>query len=162
MSIPGPSEDGALYTRVRVSVDYQVTMSLPDRPRMGHYYTQCQSICRLPSYYVHPRTVRGWGTIYPYTQCQSIRGLPSYYLAKQRLERRKCFLKLISNVHFLARQGLAFRGDGNKSDSNFMQLLHLRIRSDWVKQKTDTIARVVWGHAPPRKTLENTTSETKT
>ena len=33
--------------------------------------------------------------------------------------------------------GLAVRGDGNESDSNFMQLLHLRIRSDWVKQTTD-------------------------
>ena len=43
-------------------------------------YTECQSICGLPSYYVHPRTIRGWGTIYPYTQCQSICGLPSYYV----------------------------------------------------------------------------------
>ena len=57
----------------------------------------------------------------------------SSQLAKQRLERRKCFLKLLSNVRFLARQGLAFRGDGNESDSNFMQLriLHLRLLELW-------------------------------
>ena len=33
-------------------------------------------------------------------------------LASERSQRRKCFLKLLSNVRFLARQGLAFRGDG--------------------------------------------------
>ena len=65
----------------------------------------------------------------------------SSQLAKQRLERRKCFLKLLSNARFLSRQGLAFRGDGNESDSNFMRLLNLRSEDDsnlvdWVKQKT--------------------------
>ena len=57
----------------------------------------------------------------------------SSQLAKHRLERRKCFLKLLSNV------GLAFRGDGDEADSNF-----INVRSednnrlvDWVKQKTE-------------------------
>ena len=66
----------------------------------------------------------------------------SSQLAKERLERRKCFLKLLSNARFLSRQGLAFRGDGEESDSNFMRLIHLRSEDntklvDWIKQKAD-------------------------
>lgn len=69
-------------------------------------------------------------------------GEMSSQLAKQRLERKKCILKLLSNARFLARQGFVFRGDGNETDANFMQLLHLRSEDDhklvdWVKQKTD-------------------------
>ena len=68
--------------------------------------------------------------------------LLSSQLAKERLERRKCLLKLLSNVRFLSRQGLAFRGDADESDSNFMQLIHLRSEDvlklvDWIQQKTD-------------------------
>lgn len=62
-------------------------------------------------------------------------------LATQRSEHRQCFLKVLSNVRFLARQGLALRGDGDESDSNFTSLLNLRSEDDsklveWVKQKT--------------------------
>ena len=35
-------------------------------------------------------------------------------------------LKVVQNVQFLARQGIAMRGDLDESDSNFMQLLMLR------------------------------------
>ena len=68
--------------------------------------------------------------------------LLSSQLSKQRLERRKCFLKLLSNARFLSRQGIAFRGDGDETNSNFMQLISLRSEDDsrlsqWVKQKTD-------------------------
>ena len=61
---------------------------------------------------------------------------------KQCAERRKCFLKLLSNACFLARQGLAFRGDSTETDSNFFQLLCLRSEDnsqlvDWVKQKAN-------------------------
>ncbi len=63
-------------------------------------------------------------------------------LAKEHLERRKCFLKVLSSVHFLSRQGLALRGDGDESDSNFMQLINLCYEDDerildWIKKKTD-------------------------
>ena len=51
-------------------------------------------------------------------------------------------LKLLSNARFLSRQGLAFRGDGEELDSNFMRLIYLRSEDntklvDWMKQKTD-------------------------
>ena len=70
----------------------------------------------------------------------------SSQIAVERLYRRKCLLKLLSNARFLARQGLAFRGDGHEeSDSNFMRLIHLRSEDnaklvDWIKRKTDKYA----------------------
>ena len=50
--------------------------------------------------------------------------------AKEKLVRPQCFLKLLSNLRFLARQGLPLRGDGDESDSNFTQLLKLRGEDD--------------------------------
>ena len=66
----------------------------------------------------------------------------SSQIARDRLQRRKCLLKLLSNARFLARQGLAFRGDKVESDSNFMIVIHLRSEDnamlvDWIKQKAD-------------------------
>ena len=43
----------------------------------------------------------------------------SSQLAKQHLECRKCFFKLLSNACFFSRQGLAFCGDGNESDCDY-------------------------------------------
>ena len=48
---------------------------------------------------------------------------------------------MLSNVHFLSRQGLAFHGDGDESESNFMQLIHLHSEDnsklvEWIQQKT--------------------------
>ena len=48
----------------------------------------------------------------------------------------------MSNMRFLARQGLPIRGDGDESNSNYMQLLRLRGEDDakifeWIKKKTD-------------------------
>ena len=43
---------------------------------------------------------------------------------------RECFLKILLNIQFMARQGMAFRGDGDEVDSNFIQLLKLRGRDD--------------------------------
>ena len=62
--------------------------------------------------------------------------------AKEKLERRKCFLKILQNVRFLARQGLPLRGDGKEEDSNFKQLLKLRGTDnprifEWLTKKTD-------------------------
>ena len=37
---------------------------------------------------------------------------------------------MLQNICFLARQRIALRGDGNKDDSNFIQLLKLRANDD--------------------------------
>ena len=60
--------------------------------------------------------------------------------SKEKHEHRQCFLKLLANVKFLSRQGLPFRGSGDGSDSNFLQLLKLRGQDDprildWIKRK---------------------------
>jgi hypothetical protein len=39
-------------------------------------------------------------------------------------------MKVLSSTQFLARQGLAFRGDGDEQDSNYIQLLKLRGQDD--------------------------------
>ena len=62
--------------------------------------------------------------------------------AVEKEERRVCLLKIIQNIRFLSRQGLALRGDGNEDDSNFSQLLRLRAvdsesLSTWLTRKTD-------------------------
>ena len=46
-------------------------------------------------------------------------------LAAQKRTNRQYLLKVAQSVKFLARQGIPLRGDGNESDSNFMQLLYL-------------------------------------
>ena len=74
--------------------------------------------------------------------CRDIGETLSSQLAQEKLERRQCFLKLMSNMRFLARQGLPIRGDGDESNSNYMQLLRLRGEDDakifeWIKKKTD-------------------------
>ena len=51
-------------------------------------------------------------------------------------------LKLLSNVRYMARQGLPLRGDGEEDDSNYNQLLGLRGTDDarvldWIKRKSD-------------------------
>ena len=52
------------------------------------------------------------------------------------------FLKIVSSIRFLSRQGMTFRGDRNEEDSNFLQLLRLKAEDDpdlleWLKQKTN-------------------------
>ena len=46
--------------------------------------------------------------------------------ASQKQQNRKYRLKVLSSLQFLARQGLSLRGDGDETDSNLYQLLHLR------------------------------------
>lgn len=62
--------------------------------------------------------------------------------AAEKKQNRECLLKILSNIRFLARQGLALRGDGDESDSNFVQILKLRGEDDsklldWMKRKTN-------------------------
>ena len=60
---------------------------------------------------------------------------------QEHVVNRRCFLKILSSMRFLTRQGLPLRGDGNEADSNFLQLLRLRGEDspemlDWIKKKT--------------------------
>ena len=66
----------------------------------------------------------------------------SSQFAAERLHRRQCFQKLLSNVRLLSRQALPLHGDGDEMDSNFTQLLKLRGEDDprifeRIKKKTD-------------------------
>ena len=58
-----------------------------------------------------------------------------------KAENRIVFLKILQNVKFLGRQGIAFRGHEDV-ESNFIQLFKLRDidypgLSDWIKKRTD-------------------------
>ena len=62
--------------------------------------------------------------------------------AREKSENRQCLLRILSNIRFLARQGLAFRGDTDEGDSNFLQLLKLHSVDDpifeaWLSKKTN-------------------------
>ena len=61
---------------------------------------------------------------------------------REQVENRKCFLKIQSNIKFLARQGLPLRGHGSEIDCSFVQLLKLRAEDDpridrWLVKRTD-------------------------
>ena len=43
---------------------------------------------------------------------------------------RHYLIKVAQNIRFLSRQGIALHGDAGESDSNFMQLMHLRAVDD--------------------------------
>ena len=45
--------------------------------------------------------------------------------AQEKIENRQCFLKILPNLRFVARQVCAIRGHGDETDGNFYQLLKL-------------------------------------
>jgi hypothetical protein len=59
--------------------------------------------------------------------------------AKEMADNRNMLIKILSCVKFLARQALALRGDGDETDSNFLQLLRFlgddALVLDWLKRK---------------------------
>lgn len=76
------------------------------------------------------------------TTCSDIGDMLSKQHADMKKFNRECLLKVLSNLQFLARQGIAIRGDGDEVDSNFIQLLKLRGKDDpriesWMQRKTD-------------------------
>ncbi len=60
---------------------------------------------------------------------------------ESKVENRRKLLSILSNLRFLARQGLALRGDGDEKNSNFMQLFWLMESKDdaerWLSRKTN-------------------------
>ena len=59
----------------------------------------------------------------------------SSQLKIEKAENRHCFLKILSALKFLARQGIAIRGHGDGKESNFHHLLLLLAQSDSKLQK---------------------------
>lgn len=69
-------------------------------------------------------------------------GVGSMLSATHVLEKRANQQYLVKLIQFLARQGIAFRGDGDEKDSNFLQLLLFRSTDDpsilsCLQRKTD-------------------------
>ena len=60
---------------------------------------------------------------------------------QEKATNRRMFLKILSSIRYLARQGLALRGDGDEQDGNFLQLLKLKgddpVMIDWLKRKAN-------------------------
>ncbi|CAM1298331.1 Uncharacterised protein at_DN2170 [Pycnogonum litorale] len=57
------------------------------------------------------------------------------------------FSRILENIRFLARQGLALRGNGDDADSNFIKLLRLRASDcpailSWLDKKTNNYVSV--------------------
>lgn len=74
--------------------------------------------------------------------CQDVDEMILSERAQTKKQNRECLLKILSNMKFLARQGLPPRGDGNETDSNFTQLMNLSAKDDpqfaeWLEKKTD-------------------------
>ena len=69
--------------------------------------------------------------------------LLTHEYAKEKECNRRMLIKVMSSIRFLARQGLALRGDGNEElDGNFYQMLKLKAEEDprvydWLKKKTN-------------------------
>ena len=56
--------------------------------------------------------------------------LLSQTVAAQKRENSRCLMKLLENIVFLGRQGLALRGDSDDKTGNFYQLVLLRAKDD--------------------------------
>ena len=74
--------------------------------------------------------------------CGDIGEILSTKHAEEKSENRDCLKKILSSIRFLARQGLSFRGDGDESDGNYIQILKFRGEDDsrmieWLKRKNE-------------------------
>ena len=81
-------------------------------------------------------------TCYPH-QVGDIGELLSHKHSDQKAENRDMFYRILQNLRFLARQGLALRGShGEEMQSNFIQLFRLRAEDcplieSWMSKKTN-------------------------
>ena len=63
-------------------------------------------------------------------------------IAAEKKENIRCLIKILQNVVFLGRQGLALRGDEDDKSGNFYQLMLLRALDDpnllkWINRNYD-------------------------
>ena len=76
-------------------------------------------------------------------QVHDIGELLSQKHSDQKVENREVFIRILQNLRFLARQGLALRGThGDEVQSNFMQLFNLQgedcpLIKPWISKKTN-------------------------
>ena len=69
--------------------------------------------------------------------------------AKEKVENWQILYKILTNVRYLARQGLPLWRDGTEDDSNYTQLLKLRGIDDprvfdWIKKKVTSILLLIF------------------
>lgn len=74
--------------------------------------------------------------------CTDVGDMLSASHASEKKANQYYVYKVIENIQFLSRQGIALCGDGNEKDSNFMQLLLLRSANhptvlSFLERKTD-------------------------
>ena len=75
-------------------------------------------------------------------QVQDVGEVLSSQHKKEKATNREMFRKVLQNLRFLVRQGLAIRGHDNGADSNFIQLLNLRALDcpevlEWTSKKSN-------------------------
>ena len=63
-------------------------------------------------------------------------------IAAEEKENIRCLIKILQNIVFLGRQGLALRGDEDDKSGNFYQLMLLRALDDpnllkWINRNYD-------------------------
>ena len=64
--------------------------------------------------------------VVPTSSTKDVGELHSAQHAVEKAKNRKMFLLMLTNMQFLARQGLALQRNGSECNSNFTQLIHLR------------------------------------
>ena len=57
------------------------------------------------------------------------------WLKSQKEENRNCFLKIVQSISYLSCQGIALHDGKQDEESNFKQLLLLRVEDDEVLRK---------------------------
>ncbi|XP_076359091.1 zinc finger MYM-type protein 1-like [Tachypleus tridentatus] len=78
--------------------------------------------------------------------CSDIGEMLDMTLGEEKKESRSNMSKIIENLQFLARQGLALQGHSDE-ESNFIQLYHLRVNDnskmiEWLKKETNRYHRI--------------------
>ena len=68
-------------------------------------------------------------------KCGDVNGMQHESTASQMQLNRRCLVKIVETLQFLARQGLALCGDNSDDDSNFMQTVKLGAK--YISQLTD-------------------------
>lgn len=75
--------------------------------------------------------------------CGDIGELFSQKHSDQKVKNQEMFMKILQNLRYLARQGLALRGShGDDTESNFCQLFQLEVEDkqaleSWINKKSD-------------------------